>query len=105
MIGSAERGSTENAEQALELVAKLLIAVADELSGITFNPRLSAERRSNAPAEGRCSTRSQGRPDLTRYRSRRHNLYVSDDGAIRIDEVGGKCLLSKPGRSGRTIDL
>jgi hypothetical protein len=44
-------------------------------------------------------------PGVTRYRSRGHNTRIDTNGAIRIDEVKGSCLLDKVGKSGRTLQM
>jgi hypothetical protein len=46
-----------------------------------------------------------GRPDLKRFRSRGRNPYIAEDGAIRIADLAGNALLSKPGADGREIVL
>ena len=99
-------GVCGSAEQALELVVITLNDVEDALSGVAFNPDYPLDDGRMYPPREDARRAVEGRPELRRYRSRRHNIYVSDDGALRIEEVRGRtCLLDKPGRNGRKITL
>jgi hypothetical protein len=43
-------------------------------------------------------------PQVSRFRSRKHNTWIAENGAIKIAEVeGGKVCLDKPGADGMTI--
>jgi hypothetical protein len=44
-----------------------------------------------------------GRSDVHRLRSRGHNTFIGDNGAITIEDLSGKTLLSKPGADGTQI--
>lgn len=92
-------------EEAMKLLEETLNAVENELTTIPFDPtNWIADGRMYPPQED--SRRSvSGRNDLVRYRSRGHNTWISANGAIRIDEVNGQCVINKPGRNGDPIDL
>ena len=48
----------------------------------------------------------EGRPELTRYRSRSHNTWIAANGAILIQAIGTKAIeLDKPGADGCKIEL
>lgn len=102
----AAADAADSAAAALQLISDILREVEDELSGIPFDPSLPlSDGRMYAPqADARRDV--PGRPDLARYRSRAHNTYVSDRGAIRIDSADtGACVLDKLGSDGSRIDL
>lgn len=43
------------------------------------------------------------RPGVTRYRSRGHNTWIGDNGAIEIKGVDGTVYLDKPGADGKRV--
>jgi hypothetical protein len=98
--------SCATAEEAMTLLETTLNDVENQMSGVPFNPNYPMDDgRMYAPRED-ARREVEGHPDLLRYRSRKHNIYVSKDGALRIEEVRERlCLLNKPGQSGRTIQL
>jgi hypothetical protein len=46
-----------------------------------------------------------GRDDLVRYRSRGHNTYIRDNGAIEVRELAGNILFQKSGADGALVEL
>ena len=95
-----------SAEEAFGLLVTTLNQVEDEMSGVAFDPDYPLDDGRMYPPKDDARREVDGRPDLQRFRSRKHNIYISDDGALRIEEVkGSKCLLNKPAKSGRTIKL
>lgn len=59
-----------SAEQALELLASVLNQVEDELSGIPFQPERWQNDGRMYPPLADSARDVEGRPELTRYRSR-----------------------------------
>lgn len=92
-------------KEAMTLIADVLNAVENELSGITAKPDTLGDDGRMYPPMDDARRDVAGKPDLCRYRTRGHNTFVSADGAIRIDQIRGPCLLSKPAQSGRIIEL
>ena len=89
-------------DEALQLLADVLNAVEDELSGVPFNPaRSHVDGRLYAPsvdfevesdvAGSRC------------YRQRGHKTYISLSGAIRIDRLDGQVLTAKRAADGTEV--
>jgi hypothetical protein len=91
--------------EARTLVADTLNDVEDEMSGIQFNPVLPGDDGRMYPPQDDSERSVPGQEDVKRFRSARHNTYISSEGAIRIQEVGGPCILNKPGHDGSTIEL
>lgn len=103
-LEAADRCSS--AEEARALLADTLNAVEDDLSGVAFNPDYPLDDGRMYPPKEDYRREVPGRPDVARYRSVKHSIYFSQDGAIRIEEAKGKtCLLNKPAANGRTIEL
>lgn len=94
-----------SAEEALELVSTTLNAVEDEFTEIPYQPDLwLTDGRMYPPRDDSVFTVT-GRADLSRYRSRGHNTYVRDNGAIEIRDISGRVLFEKPGADGRPVEL
>ena len=88
---------------ARQLVEDTLNAVEDEHSGVTSNPPMwRADGRLYPPQDDQAFA-VKGFPHITRFRSRRHTTWIGENGAIRITERNGKCILEKPGADGTTI--
>jgi hypothetical protein len=92
-----------DAQEAFELVARTLNAVEDEFSGTPFDPSAwQTDGRLYAPqADSRRAV--SGRHDVTRYRSRSHNTFIAENGAIEIQTIDGVVLISKPGADGENV--
>ena len=42
-------------------------------------------------------------PELKRFRAKRHNIFIRDNGAFEVQEVDGPVLVSRPGSDGRGV--
>jgi hypothetical protein len=94
-----------SAEEALILLAATLNGVEDEFTTIPFDlSRSQSDGRMYPPLPDSARDIS-GRPEITRYRSRAHNTWITTSGAIRIENISGEELLDKAGADGRKVDL
>jgi hypothetical protein len=90
--------------EALSLIADVLTAVEDEMTDIPNRPGNWQTDGRMYPPEPDSEREVDDRPDLTRYRSRGHNTFIRDNGAIEIRTVRGQLLFSKPGQDGRGVN-
>lgn len=91
-------------EDALEQVAQVLNGVEDAFTMIPFNPGAwDSDGRMYPPQEDRRRD-VPDHPDIRCYRSVGHNIWVANNGAIRITLAKGATVcLDKPGLDSRTI--
>jgi hypothetical protein len=97
-------------DEAFRLVADTLNAVEDEFSGAAYDPEKHLSDGRMYPPQEDSRRLVEGRKDVVRYRSRGHNTWISENGAIRIEKIGSKgqpavCCLDKPGADGKTVEL
>ncbi len=91
------------AEAALAALTAILNEVEDRRTGTAFGPARWRRDSRLYPPQADAANPFPGRPELTRYRTRQHNVWIAEGGAIRIEEVSGRCLSEKAGMDGRTI--
>jgi hypothetical protein len=92
-------------DEALTLLSETLNAVEDEMSDIPHQPdRWQTDGRMYPPQEDNARGLEE-RSDVTRYRSKGHNTYIRDNGAIEIQDINGATLFEKPGLDGRGVEL
>ena len=91
-------------DEALAVLSTTLNEVEDELSGIRYNPeRWQTDGRLYPPLPD--SRRPvPGHPDVTRWRSKGHNTYIRENGAVEIVTVReGEIVFRAPGGDGRGV--
>lgn len=90
---------------AIELLSRTLNEVEDELTDIPFVPEnYQTDGRMYPPRED--SLREvPGREDVVRFRSRAHNTFIRENGALEIRDSTGKVIISKNSADGLGIEL
>jgi hypothetical protein len=93
-----------NADEAVEQLTTIMDAVEDQFSGVPFNPESwQHDGRLYAP-QGDSARSVPGSAHVTRYRTRRHNVFVAVNGALEVQTVASKdVVFSKPGADGRGV--
>lgn len=92
----------KSSDEAYALVANTLNGVENELTSIPYDPERWMDDGRMYPPQAD-SARESPLPDVVRYRSKAHNTLIHVSGAIRIETVGGQCLLNKPGHNGHLV--
>ncbi|MGE0708793.1 MAG: hypothetical protein AB7N76_21550 [Planctomycetota bacterium] len=98
-----------SAEEALELVNKILDEVEDALSGIPYDPdaaqQLVTDGRMYGPHPSFASEWKDNQ-DVTRFAHTRHDTFLQNNGAILIRlRRPQTVLLAKPGANGKEVEL
>ena len=101
-MGKANPANDENG--AFELLCITLNEVEDELTNIPLSPNLwKTDGRMYPPQAD--NKRKTDNPEVIRYRSRSHNTFIGQNGAIKIVLINnGAILLNKPGSDNRKVD-
>jgi hypothetical protein len=92
-----------SAKEAFELIVHTLNAVEDEFSETPFDPDAWETDGRLYPPQVDSRRVVRGRADVTRYRSRSHNTFIAENGAIEIQTIDGVVLLSKAGADGESV--
>lgn len=104
-----QRPSTH--DEAFALIATTLNRIEDAHSGVPYNPDTWQTDGRMYPPQLDARRSVQGFTGVTRYRSKGHNTFIGDNGAIEIASIpagggvldGRKVFVSVPGRDGRDV--
>jgi hypothetical protein len=83
--------------EALALISNILNDVEDEMTGIPYAPEKWQEDGRMYPPQADSIHPAADRPGFIRLRSRAHNTFIGEDGAIEIFDLEGNVVVSKPG--------
>jgi hypothetical protein len=100
-----EAESPSSSEDARRLIASTLNSVEDEFSGIPYDPEAGhATGGRMYPPMDDSRHNVHGYPEVVRFRARRHNVFIRNNGAFEIHEVRGRrVVFTKPGLDGRDV--
>jgi hypothetical protein len=93
------------AREAFELLSETLNEVEDELTDIPYQPGSFEMDGRMYPPQQDSVREAPGRSDVVRYRSRGHNTYIRDNGAIEIRDLAGNLVFSKAASNGLGVEL
>jgi hypothetical protein len=92
-------------DEAYEQLCDILNQVEDDLTDIPFNPDAWQTDGRMYPPQLDNLRDVPDRPRVKRFRSRRHSIYIADNGAIEIrTEPDGQLTLSKPGADRQEVN-
>ncbi|WP_420127006.1 hypothetical protein [Longimicrobium sp.] len=100
LLASPGAGS---ADEALTQLAQILDAVEDEMSGVPNSPENWQSDQRIYPPQRDAARAVPGHPQMTRFRSRRHNTYVGENGSIEIVALSDRIEVRKPGLDGHGV--
>lgn len=90
--------------EAFQQLASVLNEVEDELTSIPFNPDTWQTDGRMYPPQQDSIRVIDGHPNVKRFRSRSHNTFFGDNGAIEIRAVTGETVIfTKPGADARGV--
>jgi hypothetical protein len=74
------------------------------MTSIPFNPDFWQTDGRMYPPQPDSIREVEGQPKVKRFRSRRHNTYIAENGAIEIKSIPeGVVILAKPGADGKGV--
>jgi hypothetical protein len=100
-LGSAPSAASEI--DALQLLAHVLTAVEDELTDVPANPDAWMTDGRMYPPQADSRRKVQENDRVARFRSRGHNTFIGQNGAIEIRTLDGDILFFKAGADGRHV--
>jgi hypothetical protein len=92
-------------DDAYELLCDTLNEVEDELSGVPYNPDMwSTDGRLYPPQPDSFRKDCKDHPSVVRLRTRGHNIFIAQNGAIEIQKLNGEgVIFQKPGADGKGV--
>jgi hypothetical protein len=90
-------------EEVMKQLINILNAVEDELTGTPNDPANWQQDHRLYPPQPDAMRDVPEHPHVQRFRSRRHNVYVGDNGSVEIVALSGRVELRKPGLDGRGV--
>lgn len=92
-------------EAARSFIDQTLDAVEDEMTEIPNNPATGGADGRMYPAKDDAMRDVPNHPDVTRFRHRKHNTFIRNNGAFEIRSVTDEVLVTRPGADGRGVWL
>jgi hypothetical protein len=90
--------------EAYEQLCTILNEVEDSMTSIPFNPELWQTDGRMYPPQTDSIREVEGQPKVKRFRSRKHNTYIGENGAVEIScAPETEVLLAKPGADGKGV--
>lgn len=94
----------QSCAEAFQQIVDILIEVEDEHTNIPFDPDAWETDGRMYPPQPDNERPVEGNASVRRFRSRAHNTYIGDNGAIEIQEVSGATVIfTKNGCDGRSV--
>jgi hypothetical protein len=99
----AKAPAATNADDAYELLVRIMTAVEDEMSGVPADPtRWQTDGRLYPPLDDRRSE-VPGHPEIRRFRSLKHITYIGPNGAIEVTTSKNDVVFRKAGADGKDV--
>lgn len=90
--------------EARQLIAETLNQVEDELTDIPFDPARWRTDGRMYPVQDDNASEVEGSPEVTSYRSRKHETLIRSNGAFEIrDAITHEVVLAKTGADGKGV--
>jgi hypothetical protein len=99
----AQSPAAADADNAYELLSRVLTAVEDEMSGVPADPSQWKSDGRLYPPQDDNRTQVIDRPDIRRYRQFKHITYIAANGAIEIATLSREVVFRKAGADGRHV--
>jgi len=95
--------SAASLSEALQQIAEILNRIEDRHSGIPFDPEHWMSDGRLYPPQHDAERLVPDHPNVRRFRSRQHNTFIGNNGAIEIQDLTGEVLLAKRGENRKGV--